>query len=105
MRREKNSLFIPLFMALSNSQNNAEQQLAELAHFMQTTQMAVKTLREGMETFQVGFHKLNQRPAPIKNNPSPIPKPEPTQCIPPEATAEPDDDVLYENEEPKRTLC
>lgn len=55
-----NPLLIPLLMALSNNHSDLEKQLSEFSSFMENTKNSVRTLREGFQTFQTGFHKISQ---------------------------------------------
>ncbi len=73
-----NPLFLSLLMAASNHNNELEQQLSDFSFFMENTQKALRTFREGMQTFQTGFNCFNHveqsKPVPTPEIPEPWPE-------------------------------
>ncbi len=65
-----NPFFLSLLMAVSNQNNELEKQLSDFSFLMENTQKALRTFREGMQTFQTGFSCFNHL-----KQPQPVPDP------------------------------
>ncbi len=86
-----NPLFLSLLMAASNHNNELEKQLSDFSFLMENTQKALRTFREGMQTFQTGFNCFNH----VKQAKPPVPTPAapetwPEEAESPEESPEPD---------------